>query len=143
MTDLYYQSSEWIEIQKEMHEDENSKSIMDEFEKPTTENLTYTKLDTRNNLEYNLQKVDTFTKNGYLYIEYKLQTVTVMGATADRLKNTYTVIAEVNIDDNAPAANSLYQKPIAAIVETHTTNFSTLTQYGVLDLANEILLFNN
>ena len=33
MTDLYYQSSEWVEIQKEMHEDENAKSIMDEFKK--------------------------------------------------------------------------------------------------------------
>ena len=31
MTDLSYQSSEWVEIQKEMHEDENAKSIMDEF----------------------------------------------------------------------------------------------------------------
>ena len=33
MTDLYYQSSEWVETQKEMYEDENSKSIMDEFKK--------------------------------------------------------------------------------------------------------------
>ena len=109
----------------------------------TTENLTYTKLDTRNNLEYNLQKVDTFTKNGNLYIEYKLQTVTVMGATADRLKNTYAVIAKVNIDDNAPATNSLYLTAIAAIVETQITNFSTLTKYGVLDLANELLIPNS
>ena len=35
MTDLKYQSSEWVEIQKEMHEDENSKSIMEEFNTPT------------------------------------------------------------------------------------------------------------
>ena len=34
MTDLKYQSSEWIEIQKEMDEDKNSKSIMDEFNTP-------------------------------------------------------------------------------------------------------------
>lgn len=34
MTDLHYQSSEWIEVQKEMYEDEKSKSIMDEFKTP-------------------------------------------------------------------------------------------------------------
>lgn len=31
MTDLYYQSWEWVEIQKEMHEEENASCIMDEF----------------------------------------------------------------------------------------------------------------
>lgn len=31
MSYLKYQSSEWVEIQKEMHEDENKESIMDEF----------------------------------------------------------------------------------------------------------------
>ena len=40
MTDLYYQSSEWVEIQKEMHEDKNSKSIMDDFQKNTMQNYT-------------------------------------------------------------------------------------------------------
>ena len=41
MTDLKYQSSEWIEIQKEMDEDKNSKSIMDEFNTPPNmENYT-------------------------------------------------------------------------------------------------------
>ena len=34
MTDLHFQSSEWIEVQKEMYQDENSKSIMDEFKTP-------------------------------------------------------------------------------------------------------------
>jgi|TARA_R110000824_G_scaffold100698_1_gene239349 hypothetical protein len=33
MSDLKYQSSEWVRLAKEMHEDENSKSIMDEFKK--------------------------------------------------------------------------------------------------------------
>ena len=41
MTDLKYQSSEWVEIQKEMNEDENSKSIMDEFEKKMKLNFNY------------------------------------------------------------------------------------------------------
>ena len=36
MTDLYYQSWEWVEIQKEMHEEENAPDIMDEFNTPTT-----------------------------------------------------------------------------------------------------------
>tara|TARA_R110002033_G_scaffold71089_2_gene122635 strand:- start:79 stop:378 length:300 start_codon:yes stop_codon:yes gene_type:complete len=36
MSDLKYQSSEWERLAKEMHEDENSKSIMDEFNTPTT-----------------------------------------------------------------------------------------------------------
>ena len=31
MSDLKYQSWEWVEIQKEMHEDENAPDIMDEF----------------------------------------------------------------------------------------------------------------
>ena len=31
MSDLKYQSCEWVEIQKEMYEDENKGSIMDEF----------------------------------------------------------------------------------------------------------------
>ena len=31
MSYLKYQSSEWVEIQKEMYEDENTASIMDEF----------------------------------------------------------------------------------------------------------------
>jgi len=31
--DKYYQSEEWVNIQIEMEEDENSGSIMDEFKK--------------------------------------------------------------------------------------------------------------
>ena len=45
MTDLYYQSWEWVEIQKEMHEDENAKSIMDEFSKEKEEFLIITETD--------------------------------------------------------------------------------------------------
>ncbi len=44
MSDLKYQSWEWVEIQKEMYEDENTPDIMDEFkekeEMSTMENLT-------------------------------------------------------------------------------------------------------
>ncbi len=38
MIDNYkkYQSNEWVEIQREMFEDENCKSIMDEFDKKST-----------------------------------------------------------------------------------------------------------
>tara|TARA_R110000744_G_scaffold47598_2_gene104675 strand:- start:49 stop:420 length:372 start_codon:yes stop_codon:yes gene_type:complete len=34
MSELKYQSSEWVEIQNEMYQDENTKSIMDEFNSP-------------------------------------------------------------------------------------------------------------
>jgi len=44
MSDLKYQSSEWIEIQKEMYEDENTPSIMDEF-KEKEEMSTEQKID--------------------------------------------------------------------------------------------------
>ncbi len=100
----------------------------------------FTKLDTRNNLHYNLRKVDSFCKNGNFYIEYKLNTITIEGATEDRLKNTYTVIAELKyINEEAPVSNSLYLTAIAAIVETENKNYSTLTKYGILELCNEIL----
>ena len=43
MSDLKYQSWEWVEIQKEMYEDENTPDIMDEF-KEKEEMCTMTNL---------------------------------------------------------------------------------------------------
>ena len=36
MCELKYQSSEWVQIQQEMHEDENAKSILEDFNQMIT-----------------------------------------------------------------------------------------------------------
>ena len=53
MTNLKYQSSEWVEIQKEMNEDENAKSIMDEFKEKEEINTREQALDVLTDIEIN------------------------------------------------------------------------------------------
>tara|TARA_R110002153_G_scaffold164405_1_gene316902 strand:- start:35 stop:367 length:333 start_codon:yes stop_codon:yes gene_type:complete len=66
MTDLKYQSSEWVEIQNEMSQDENSKSIMDEFK---------TQINTREQALEVLTDIEINYKVGYKII-FNLKDVT-------------------------------------------------------------------
>ena len=64
MIDNYkkYQSNEWVEIQREMFEDENCKSILDEFNKKST------KIKMVDNFKkYPLKKSSKFTLDNLCY----------------------------------------------------------------------------
>ena len=107
----------------------------------STEDLHFTKLESRHytNLQYHLQKVDTYIVSGGFYVNYLLHTITERGVYR-KYENTYEVTAKVGgINDYAPTTNSLYLFAENAIVPSNNTNLSTLTEDEVIDLFDEIL----
>ena len=108
----------------------------------TTEKLHYTKLESSHftNIDYHLQKEDTYSVSGGFYVNYLLHTITDEGAMCGRFKNTYKVTAKVGgINDYAPTTSSLYLFATNAIVDLDNTNMATLTEDAVIDLFDEIL----